>query len=155
MPFADSTEGVWAFEEIDATLPLVPIAARRALDEAGIHLSLRGWQALSLSERRVLVRTGAEDEINVAIVQGVCANVEGASTIAPQSDALSQPPDALHVYGDTEAIAHAWTILSRVARYAIALAARSAAKRGDAARLDAAVSALMPMLMRGRTSTEE
>ena len=50
--------GVYAFEEIDETLPLVPLAARRALDAAGKKLSLAGWLSLPVARRAVLVEAG-------------------------------------------------------------------------------------------------
>jgi len=51
---------VYAFEGIDDTLPLIPLAARRLLDATGRKLSLEGWLSLSVDNRRAIVRAGAE-----------------------------------------------------------------------------------------------
>jgi hypothetical protein len=50
---------LYAFDQADPALTLLPMAARRALDLAGVHLSLHGWQTLPLAARRRLVALGA------------------------------------------------------------------------------------------------
>ena len=139
-------DGVWAFEEIDDTLPLVPIAARRALDLAGVHLSLEGWRRLPLEQRRALVNAGNLEVVARSEVLARCMEAHGVSAVTPEEDP-SQPPEMLCTYGATADITAAWLSLSRVARYAVLLGARSAAKRGDRARLTLVVRALLPSLI--------
>jgi hypothetical protein len=56
----------FSFErEMYATLELIPLGVRRKLDLAGVKLSLAGWQALPLADRRVLADAGVEDEAQV------------------------------------------------------------------------------------------
>jgi molybdenum cofactor biosynthesis protein MoaC len=59
--------GVYAFEAIDDTLPLVPLAARRVLDALGRKLSLEGWLSLAVDERRRLVHAGAGEIVDAAV----------------------------------------------------------------------------------------
>jgi cyclic pyranopterin phosphate synthase len=53
---------VYAFEAIDDTLPLVPLAARRLLDANGRKLSLQGWLSLAIDNRRAIARAGAQGD---------------------------------------------------------------------------------------------
>ncbi|HEY8039984.1 MAG TPA: cyclic pyranopterin monophosphate synthase MoaC [Polyangiaceae bacterium] len=91
-----TTPGIYDFEEIDDTLPFMPLAARRALDGLGRKLSLEGWLSLPVEERRKVAQAGAGERIDDA----VAAVIEGASPaptpIAPERDPdAAAPPDAL------------------------------------------------------------
>ncbi|HTU62929.1 MAG TPA: nitrate reductase associated protein, partial [Polyangiales bacterium] len=55
---------LYRFDQADAQLSLLPMAARRALDCAGLHLSLKGWQTLTLERRQALVRLGGAEQID-------------------------------------------------------------------------------------------
>ena len=57
---------VYAFEGIDDSLDLVPLAARRALDAAGLKVSLDEWRATTLDARRAMTTLGSEPRVNVA-----------------------------------------------------------------------------------------
>jgi cyclic pyranopterin phosphate synthase len=95
--------GVFRFEEIDDDLPLLPLAARRALDCAGVKVGLRAWQHLSIDTRRKLVALGTADEVDPELAAILAATL-GAESI-----------DA------TE-----WSLLGRLERYALLhLAARN------------------------------
>jgi len=72
---------VYRFDQADAQLSLLPMAARRALDCAGLHLSLKGWQALSLDQRQALVRLGGTHRVDCARVADLLA--ERAADIRP------------------------------------------------------------------------
>lgn len=76
--------GVYRFEGIDDSLPLVPLAARRALDRAARKLSLERWQALSLAKRQRLVDAGSSDHVDL---DAVTACLEGADTVPYESRA--------------------------------------------------------------------
>src|SRR5579871_5432769 len=56
--------GVYAFEDIDDALRLVPLAARRALDALGCKLALEGWLSLPIEHRRALVEAGAREQVD-------------------------------------------------------------------------------------------
>ncbi|AUX47435.1 hypothetical protein SOCE26_089560 [Sorangium cellulosum] len=53
--------------DVHAALDLVPLAARRKLDLAGLKLSLAGWQALSRAERLALCHLPADTDEDVAV----------------------------------------------------------------------------------------
>jgi hypothetical protein len=58
---------IFSFErEIHATLELVPLTVRRKLDLAGLKISLGGWQALPVADRRALAEAEVEDEASVS-----------------------------------------------------------------------------------------
>ena len=57
---------IFSFErDVYATLELVPLAVRRKLDLACLKLSLRGWQALPLADRRALCDAPVDDGASV------------------------------------------------------------------------------------------
>jgi len=58
---------IFSFErELYATLDLIPLAVRRKLDLAGVKLSLAGWQALPIADRRALAGATVDDGASVA-----------------------------------------------------------------------------------------
>src|SRR6266540_1012176 len=59
----------FAFEEPNVGLELLPLAARRALDVAGVALSLEAWRALSLEERRALIAAGTMETVSPITVE--------------------------------------------------------------------------------------
>ena len=87
---------IYAFDEADADLSLLPMASRRALDAAGWKLSLASYQTLSVADRRELLRRGAEAEVDVAAVRSVVARATGAAPV--EQAVLVEPaelPEAL------------------------------------------------------------
>jgi hypothetical protein len=87
----------FSFErEILESLELVPLTVRRKLDLARIKLSLEGWQALSIADRRALVEAqveGAEDEASVfAFERLVIAAAERAGVTVAKLAAEAQHP---------------------------------------------------------------
>jgi hypothetical protein len=83
---------IYAFDEADDALTLLPMASRRALDAAGLKLSLASYQTLGLADRKELVRLGAEPKVDVSAVQAIVARAGG-----PPSQALPPviEPDAM------------------------------------------------------------
>jgi len=58
---------IFSFErELYATLDLLPLTMRRKLDLAGLKLSLDGWQALPIADRRALADAAVEGSASVA-----------------------------------------------------------------------------------------
>lgn len=68
---------IYAFDEADADLTLMPMAARRALDAAGLKLSLASYQTLTVTDRRALARLGAESQVDVDAVREVTNRADG------------------------------------------------------------------------------
>ena len=86
--------GLYAVDEADVSLTLVPLAGRRALDHAGRKLSLAGWTSLSGGDRRALVDFGAGDEVEVAQVRKIVRRAKPeAKEIEPAADpSAAHPP---------------------------------------------------------------
>jgi hypothetical protein len=76
---------IYAFDEADPDLTLMPMATRRALDAVGIKLSLSSYQTLALTDRRELVRLGAAPEVDTLAVKTLVVRADGP---APKA----QPP---------------------------------------------------------------
>jgi hypothetical protein len=54
---------IFSFErELHATLSFVPLAVRRKLDLAGRKISLEGWRALAMEDRRALADARIDDD---------------------------------------------------------------------------------------------
>lgn len=87
--------GIYRFDEADAELSLLPMAARRALDASGVHLSLRGWQRLPLAQRQALVTCGAEERVDSARVQACLAAVTDALRAEPPREVPAGPLPAV------------------------------------------------------------
>jgi cyclic pyranopterin phosphate synthase len=83
----ENAAGVYAFEEIDDTLPLIPLAARRLLDGIGCKLSLEAWLTLPLDDRRRVVLAGASERVD----EQVAALLEQATPRGARVDRLPEP----------------------------------------------------------------
>ncbi len=134
---------LYRFDEVSTALELVPLAARRALDQAGLKLSLPAWTTLELSDRRRLVEIGAATTVDVAAVR---ETVQGAQpepkAIAPVDDpsANSVPKDvtaALETYGGMPI--GVWGALSPLDRYTLA----KVVSRGRERRISAAYAEIV------------
>jgi cyclic pyranopterin phosphate synthase len=65
----------------------IPLAARRALDRAGLKLSLAAWRGLGMSQRRALISAGTAQAVAVETVERLVAEAEPApSRVAPRPD---------------------------------------------------------------------
>ena len=117
---------LYELDEADAELSLLPMAARRALDCAGLHLSLEGWQALPLTQRQALIRAGAPERVDVQQVVQLLAASSAHIRPTPQlteAEALDAALlDALPV-GHNLDLAR-WRQLSALDRYVLAQLAR-------------------------------
>jgi hypothetical protein len=115
--------GIYLFDDVDPELSLLPFAARRALDCAGLHLSLSGWQKLALEARQTLVRLGAEELVDRGAVERMLehgddvrpepALCEPAPELGPSAELLTLLPEA---HGLT---AERWARLSGLDRYVL------------------------------------
>jgi hypothetical protein len=126
--------GIYAFDAADAELTLLPMAARRALDCAGRHLSLLGWQGLPLVARRTLVALGAAADVD-ALAVARCLTESGAQArdqpVLPDPPADQPPLDVSHALGPARPLdADVWSRLRALDRYVLAqLAGRGKLER--------------------------
>jgi len=128
--------GLYAFDDADAGLSLLPMAARRALDVAGVHLSLHGWQHSSIEQRCELIRLGAAEQVDVARVRE-CTR-EFGPYVRPElplvePDVSAGPPPALvEALGPARPLDRVrWAGLRALDRYVLS----QLAKRGKLDRL--------------------
>lgn len=117
---------LYKFDEADAELSLLPMAARRALDCAGLHLSLKGWQELPLTQRQALVRAGAPDGVDVQkVVLLLAAARAHIRPVPPLTEAEALDATVLEALpvGHNLDLAR-WQQLSALDRYVLAQLAR-------------------------------
>jgi cyclic pyranopterin phosphate synthase len=114
---------LYRFDEIDDTLELLPLAARRALDRAGRRLSREGWRSLPLPLRAQIVTLGARDVVDADLVREAVALAEPA---AEEMAELGDPPSdrvpvlVREAFGAALPIADAvWMQLSALDRYSL------------------------------------
>jgi molybdenum cofactor biosynthesis protein MoaC len=123
---ADYSSLVFGFEQPMRDLELMPIAARRALDTAGLRLSLEAWRTLSIAARSALVESGSAPRVPVPEVEGLLGALEPPpERIAPQADPAEIPPDLAAELGSlSKELRLRWPALSGLERYALVKLAR-------------------------------
>jgi len=121
---------LYAFDEVDDGLVLLPLAARRALDLAGLKLSRSGWASLSLESRRALATLGSEASVDVIEARGL---VSAASPSAEPTDPRADPPaeaapaDVAASFGAGRPLPpQVWSGLDALDRYALCKVAEKA-----------------------------
>ena len=128
-------QSVYGFEGIDETLDLVPLAARRALDAGGVHLSLEEWRSLPCHAREQIVSFGADDAIDAPqVVEFVLQVIDDPRrTEAYAGPDPAQPPAALvELLGPSRPLEPAlWAALRPLDRYALVKVSR----RGESSRV--------------------
>jgi molybdenum cofactor biosynthesis protein MoaC len=131
---------LYFFDGIDATLDLVPLAARRALDRAGFKPSLEAWRALSLEQRRAIAAAGS-GVVDVARVE-LALSGQPIPRVEPTEEPsiLSVPEELRAAYGAERPISDAvWLGLTPLDRYALV----KVAARGNGQRLAAAYAEIV------------
>ncbi|MBI5536682.1 MAG: cyclic pyranopterin monophosphate synthase MoaC [Deltaproteobacteria bacterium] len=143
MPEAPRDRVIFVFERIDDRLLFLPLAARRALDECGVRLTLQGWRSMSTEARKQLSRCGAEDRIDRARVLELLQPAAASTRpVAPtlQLEAASPPTELTSKLGPLRPIEPTtWSTLRPVERYALV----KVCARGTAARVSAAYDELI------------
>lgn len=128
----------YLFEDIGEDLFLMPLAARRAADFAGIKPSLAAWQSLSVEDRRAVAAAGGRPAIDARDVEALFARaVPEPAKIAPSAElgADGAPDTLLAALGAARPLPPAtWSALSPLDRYALV----KVASRGDVGRLSVA-----------------
>lgn len=114
---------IYKIDEVDERLELMPMAARRALDRAGVRISLKSWQGSSLSARRTLTALGSGLVVDVAAVdQWIEENDLERQSIEPVAEpsALATPAEVQTAFGGKRPIPVAtWAALSPLDRSAL------------------------------------
>jgi cyclic pyranopterin phosphate synthase len=109
---------IFSFEEPNTDLIWIPLAARRALDAAGLGLSLAAWRSLPMSAREALITAGSSHDVDIATVERHCSTAERVPVIAESTRA---PSEVLSLLPErTSDIERAWPALSPLERYALA-----------------------------------
>lgn len=131
---------LYAFDGVDRTLSLLPLAARRALDLAGLHLGLEGFLSLAIEEREALVEEGSKDEPDLACVESV---VKRASP-PPRAETPWTDVDGRDLPRELDAFApriplDVWRKLSPLDRYALV----KVVSRGKLERIEGALAEIV------------
>ena len=143
-----STFEQFAFEEPNSALTVLPLAARRALDVAGVRLSLEAWRGLTLDERHALIAAGAGVQVDIESVERLAGRARPApERVPPVADPEQIAAELSAAAGTRRAeLEGAWPGLTALERYALVKLSRTkkteAAER--AARLERALSELLP-----------
>jgi cyclic pyranopterin phosphate synthase len=114
---------LYRFDEVDAALDLLPMAARRALDHAGKKVSLGDWKQQPITWRQQLVILGSDSSVDASSVLQL---LEHGRVPTTSIEACGDPvptviPDAVRVaFGASRPIPEAtWSALSALDRYAL------------------------------------
>jgi cyclic pyranopterin phosphate synthase len=134
---------VYAFEGVLHDLESPPIAARRALDHAGVRLSPEGWRSLAIEAREALTNAGAEERIDLAEVARLVRTSPSSQRVAPTGDPdPSRPPHAIlrALEPGHALLPERWARMRSIDRYAIWHAYRVAIARNALSLLEEAVA---------------
>lgn len=120
---------IYEVDDVDERLELLPMAARRALDCAGLKLTLSGWRAQSVEWRQKLTELGSNDAVDVPRVLECLSTLgELASRVSVEPVPIVHEPPAASVpiqvsraFGEERPIpSAAWSALSALDRYVLA-----------------------------------
>jgi cyclic pyranopterin phosphate synthase len=139
--------GVFAFEDIDDTLPYVPLAGRRVLDALGRKLSLDAWIAMPVEDRARVVEAGAAAVVDATVLPVLDRAIHAPARIPPEPEpaAHAVPAALAEALGPSRPLDVAgWRALHPLARYALAKSARKPDKLARA--YDAIVGAALTHL---------
>lgn len=114
---------LYRFDGIDSSLPLVPLAARRALDALGAKLSLEGFQSLPLEAKRALTEAGSSAVVDLESARDALTGANPPpSPLEPEGDPPENaPPKSVEArLGDARPLSDkVWQSLSPLDRYAL------------------------------------
>jgi cyclic pyranopterin phosphate synthase len=131
---------IFPFEDVLPDFEFVPLAARRALDLAGVRLTLEAWRSLKREDRKGLAALGAPDDVDVDAVFVVAGRAHPQPTrIAPASDPDPvEPPEALvRALGATRILdPRRWIQLRALERYALMHGYRRSVTKGVPSQLE-------------------
>ena len=136
-----TTSAVFDFENILPQLDFLPIAARRALDHAGLRLSLEAWRSLGLEDRCQLVAAGADDFVDATTVSLVVRRAAPPAQrieVVGDPDPLAPPDGLTRLLEPVPLDARQWARLRALDRYALAHVHRRSIARNDPSLIQAA-----------------
>jgi len=114
---------IFPFEEPNEDLGWIPLAARRALDVAGVKLSLAAWRGLAFSQRKALISAGASAAVPVETVERLALGATPPptrTTPRPEPDAEHAPRELLAALGDRASeLTPRWQALEPLERYVL------------------------------------
>ncbi len=112
---------LYAFDDATETLELLPMAARRALDVAGLKLSRERWLDLPYETRVAIVEAGAEERVSLERVHALCGE-QSSLTAATDDPVRDMPPrSVVEAFAPVGGLAPAvWFGLSALDRYTLA-----------------------------------
>ncbi len=138
---------IFVFERLSPRFEEMPIAARRALNHAGLELSVEGWRSLSLDGRQRLAVAGAAELVDTALVRTL---VRGASPQAHEvkpsgdPDAMVPPSELVGALPSGHFIeANRWARLRALDRFALIYMAQLASAQSSPSLLEDAFSAVL------------
>jgi cyclic pyranopterin phosphate synthase len=136
---------IYAFEGIDETLDLLPLAARRALDRAGRKVSLAAWRVLPMRVREFLVAAGSGGRVDADRVREVLTEENVPSEALDPSDEpdADRIPDALASSLGPAIGKDTWCLLSPLDRYALAKIANKPSASASSEKLLRALSEIV------------
>ncbi len=147
MPVSSIESAVYAFEGLLPEIESPPIAARRALEHAGLRITLEAWRSLSFDERARLTLAGVGERVDADVVAGIAR----LASPPPQRVPAGLDPDP---GGPPETLARAlepartieprrWSRLRSLDRYALLHTYRRAMARSSFLILGEAFDAVM------------
>lgn len=130
---------VYRFEGIGPELELVPLAGRRALDNAGAKVGLEAWRRLSRDARAAIVSMGSADVVDGDAVRRALLDAPWTPCSGrPEPDATTVPSELTAGLAAAGLPIERWPRLRGVDRWALA----SLASRGRAEALAQLVAEL-------------
>jgi len=136
-----AASAVYDFENILPQLDFLPIAARRALDHAGLRLSLEAWRSLGLDDRCQLVAAGGNDVVDSSAVAAVVRRAAPQAQrieVVGDPDPLAPPDGLTRLLEPVPLDARQWARLRALDRYALAHVHRRSIARNDPTLIQAA-----------------
>ncbi|HTM46305.1 MAG TPA: cyclic pyranopterin monophosphate synthase MoaC [Polyangiaceae bacterium] len=113
----------YGFDDADDELLFLPMAARRALDCAGLKLSLQAWRSLSSAQRWQIARAGANSAVDwkqVTELTTGAAPAPSVITVMSEPSANQPPKDLIQALGPTRPLdTDLWRARSPLDRYTL------------------------------------
>jgi len=114
--------------EAATELQTPPLAARRALEVAGLRLSVDDWRALALPQRMSMAAAGAPEKVDVGQVLAIIAAAKRSPVRVdpvPQPDAERAPEPVRKALGESRPVDAVWANLRALDRWVLARLAAS------------------------------